>query len=353
MVNKKDFIIDVIYYALIFAIVYLFCNYLLRTVAPFIIGFVFAYIALKISRKLFKKDTKLFRILSLIILYILVIGIIVLLIVLGVNKLTDFFATLPNIYKNYVEPALNNLNISIDGGKVNLPVEIEEQLKQLINNLSQSIRDIVSSFSSYLVSAGTNIISNTTSALIAIIVMIISSFFFLLDYDQIFEYLYSVLSDNGKKVYDEVSNFMVNTVLLIIKSYALIMTLTFVELFIGFLIMGIENFGMLAIVIAFLDILPILGVGTVLIPWSIIQLILGNSFMGIGLAVIYVIITFIRNIVEPKIVGGSLGLHPIVTLLAMLVGIKLFGAIGMFGLPLVVSFFVKRKGSNIETSSVK
>ena len=121
------------------------------------------------------------------------------------------------------------------------------------------------------------------------------------------------------------------------------MGITFVELLIGLTVFGISNSGMWSLMIAFLDILPVLGVGTVLIPWGLSCLITGRALLGIELLVLYIIITIIRNIIEPKMVGTSLDLHPLATLITMIVGARMFSAVGMFGFPLALSFFQLRK----------
>ena len=123
------------------------------------------------------------------------------------------------------------------------------------------------------------------------------------------------------------------------------MLLTFTELSILFAIFGIENPVPKAALIAVMDILPILGTGTVMIPWSVISFALGNTVMGIKTIVIYAIVTVIRNYLEPKIVGTQLGLHPIITLAAMFIGLRLFGFLAMFGLPVAISFLWKQRGA--------
>jgi predicted PurR-regulated permease PerM len=99
-------------------------------------------------------------------------------------------------------------------------------------------------------------------------------------------------------------------------------------------ITGQQNVFLLALLIALLDILPIVGTGTVLLPWALISFITGDFASGICLLVIYAVITVIRQFIEPKIVGDQVGLHPVATLIAMIVGTRLFGAIGLFGLPI-------------------
>jgi len=123
-------------------------------------------------------------------------------------------------------------------------------------------------------------------------------------------------------------------VLAYLKSYSIMFCLTFVELWIGFLILKVPYTLGLAFGIAVFDLMPILGVGGILLPWGFIALVMGNLPMGIGVIVLYLVIAAVRNAVEPRIVGKHIGLHPLATLVAMVVGLKLAGLVGMLLLPI-------------------
>lgn len=110
-----------------------------------------------------------------------------------------------------------------------------------------------------------------------------------------------------------------------------------------FSLFGIESAVLKAALIALLDILPILGTGGIMIPWAVTSLVLGYTKLGLELLLIYGIVTVIRNYVEQKIVGTQLGLHPIITLVSMFIGLRLFGFWGLFGLPVGISFLWKQK----------
>lgn len=87
----------------------------------------------------------------------------------------------------------------------------------------------------------------------------------------------------------------------------------------------------------------ILGTGLVLLPWALVAGVMGNMFLAIGMLALYVVITAIRNVVEPKLVGRKIGLHPLATLISMFVGLQLFGILGMFLFPLLLSLGVQFK----------
>ncbi len=121
-------------------------------------------------------------------------------------------------------------------------------------------------------------------------------------------------------------------------SYVLIFFITFLELWAGLALLRVPYAGMIAMVVAVLDILPVLGTGSVLIPWGILAAVNGNWKMAVGILVLYLVITIIRNILEPKLVGQQVGLHPVLTLAGMLLGLQFAGLMGMFGVPLLLAF---------------
>ncbi|MBE6602465.1 MAG: sporulation integral membrane protein YtvI [Ruminococcaceae bacterium] len=118
-----------------------------------------------------------------------------------------------------------------------------------------------------------------------------------------------------------------------LQAYLLLLFLTFAVLLLGFGLLRVEYAFLLSLVIAFIDMLPVLGVGTVLIPWAIIRLVEKDYRMGVGLLIIYGAVFVVRQVVEPRLVGKSLGLHPMLTLLTSFAGWRLFGFFGMLLAP--------------------
>ena len=127
----------------------------------------------------------------------------------------------------------------------------------------------------------------------------------------------------------------------LLKGYAILMLMTFLELSAGFLILRVKYALLLSLLIAVIDILPVLGTGTVLIPWGIAEILFKNTGLGIGILVIYAVITVIRNFAEPKIIGRQIGINPLFTLLSMFIGIKLLGFAGVIIFPTALIVTVK------------
>lgn len=118
-----------------------------------------------------------------------------------------------------------------------------------------------------------------------------------------------------------------------LRAYLTVMLLTFVELFVGLSLLRVKYAFMIALAVALVDILPVLGTGTVLLPWAAVSFIMGNYFLGVGLLVLYVTATLVHEIIEPRLVGKSIGVPPLVTLIAMYAGLRLFGFFGMIAAP--------------------
>jgi sporulation integral membrane protein YtvI len=110
---------------------------------------------------------------------------------------------------------------------------------------------------------------------------------------------------------------------------------SFVILFLGLVILRIPHALLWASVICLVDALPVLGTGTVLLPWSLICFLQGDSPRAIGLASTYVVVTLTRSLLEPKFLGRHLGLDPLVTLIALYAGFRLWGIGGMILAPIL------------------
>ncbi len=119
------------------------------------------------------------------------------------------------------------------------------------------------------------------------------------------------------------------------------MLITFFELWIGLSVLKIKNAYLWALVIALIDFLPVLGTGAVMIPWAIYCALSGNTALAAGLAVLYLVITVVRNFVEPKIVSQQIGINPLFTLFSMYLGLKLFGGAGLVIFPIILIVTIK------------
>lgn len=140
---------------------------------------------------------------------------------------------------------------------------------------------------------------------------------------NIMEFLSQMIKDTGKGLKGY------------LKAQLMLMGITFIILTTGLMILKVPYFILIAIAISIVDVLPILGSGVIIVPWSIISFILGNSYLGKGLAVIYIILIITRQILEPKIMGKEIGVRPLYTFLATILGSLILGPIGLILGPLI------------------
>ena len=348
--KKRDFLINCAYWAVIIAGAYLALEYLLPVFMPCILGVLLAWLVVWISGKLHCKN-RVFRI----VLSVLIYGVIGLLIawavVRGVDAVSGLIQWLPQVYEKKLQPLVMLVyNWGVDTLE-HLDPALLSALESVFESLLSGLKNLVSLISGFAVNLVSGLATGIPSLIFSLLTMIFSTIFVVADYERISSFASQNVPQIVKKVLTNIRIYLTDTLFVVIRSYVLIMMLTFTELSILFAVFGIENPMVKAAFIAVLDIMPILGTGGIMIPWAVISLVLGYTKLGIELFVIYGIVTVIRNYVEPKIVGTQLGLHPIITLVAMFVGLRIFGFWGLFGLPVGISFLWKQKMEKQQTAS--
>ena len=183
----------------------------------------------------------------------------------------------------------------------------------------------------------TSITFKTPAFLLHMLIAVIATFFLSIDFPKVKAFLMLQLSEKNRDLVHNIRVHLGRTLWRYTRSYALILLITFAEISLGLFIIGIEKAFAIAAAIAVFDILPVVGSGLVLLPWTIISLVSGNYPHAIGLGILYIVVIIVRNVIEPKIVGDRVGLHPIVTLFSMVVGTFVFGGIGLLGLPITLA----------------
>jgi sporulation integral membrane protein YtvI len=337
--KRKNFIINICYFSLIIAIVYIAIKYVLGLVLPFIVGFIVALLLKPVMHYISKKLHVNKKVVAVVVILLFYVAVGIFVSWIGVrllNELKDIIIQLPEIYSGEIEPIIQE--IFENAGK--LTVERDPMLGQAIQDieasLSQSVGSVVSKISSTVIEFISSLVSELPGLLLGIIFAIISSLFFVIDYNKITGYVTRLFPSQNRNLLTEIKGFATGLGLKYVKAYAALMAVTFAELALGLSILRVDGAITIAALIAVIDILPVFGTGAVVVPWIIIELIKGNIPFAIGLAVLYLIITVVRNILEPKLVGKQIGLHPLVMLICMYVGLKIFGFIGLFALPVAV-----------------
>ena len=338
--RQKAFIIHVIYIIILLGLVYVGIKYLLPLLMPFAIGAVIALIFRKPIDFIQKKTHigRPFIALGILIIFYIVLGYLASLMGYKIfNFITDLFYGLPDMYENVIRPALEKVVFDL----IDRFPNIQSYLQSFTDNINSSIFSFLSNASSSVVGSLTRIATQLPTLLIKLIFTIVSSFFFTLDYNKISRFIIIQFKGERRDMILNLKDNVIGSLGKFIRAYAAIISVTFIELSIGFLILGIPNPILFGLLVAIVDVMPILGTGAILIPWAIIALIIGNAKLGIGMLLLYIIITAVRQTLEPKIVGQQIGLHPLVTLILMYVGAQLMGILGLMMLPIIATILVK------------
>ena len=306
---------------------------------PFLIAFIISLLIEPLIRKVMK-ITNLTRKISAIITLISIFSIIIGLLILGI---TSIITEATNI--------LNNLNDNMEVITSNIQGMISRISLDSIN-IPEQIMDIINNSFSGLIGEGRNILQNILSKIINTVtyipkimiytgITILATYFVCTDKMYILDQMEHHLPRNWvkkfgyklRKVISSLGDYLKAQGILILISFSIVLLGLLTFDFIG---MNVKYPLIMAVLIGFIDALPILGAGTVMIPWAIVSAFNGDIKLAIALIVLYVVIIIVKQLIEPRIVSSHIGIHPIFTLIAMYTGFKLIGLIGMFIGPIIL-----------------
>lgn len=363
MNRKKKALISIFYYAIILGLFYFFMRYAFGIFLPFLVAILIAFIVQRPTNFLDKKLPLKRGIISTVLVLLMVSVITLFIIFVGaqivsavksfasflshkIDSFPDFF----NAVQRWVYKKISFLPDSAEAVVHNAMDSLVGSLSSLAASSEvSSATSNVASFSGFDLSTLSGPISGIwsfakgiPSLLISCIVSIIAACFVAADYGWLKNFIALQFKGKNRLVLTRTKEIFRSSVLKLLKAYAIIIFITFCEMALGLKILSWLNIYkggyivFIAIITAVVDIMPVLGTGTILIPWAIYSFIMGASSMGIALLVLYGFITVARQFIEPKLVAGQLGLPPFVTILGMYVGLKLFGVIGMLMVPLII-----------------
>ena len=341
--KRRTFIVNVAYWAIIAGITYLIFRYLLNLLLPFVIALLVAWLLRPLGRLYRQRAPKLASALIVVtvLLFYLLLGFLAMLLLVDLlTGLAQYLGKLPELYTQTIEPGLRNLYANAQDLAARFDPSVADVVNMVLPQVISSVGGAVTNFSVNAVGKLTGLVTALPSVLISALIAVIASFFTAASYDS----MKAFLQRNLPAKFTETAGYAIRSFRNIIrqygKSYLLVMLITFGELTLGLLIIGVRRAILLAALIAIFDIFPVVGAGAILLPWAVISLIQGKTLQALGLLILYVVILVVRQFLEPKVVGKQVGLPPLVTLACMFVGTSLFGAWGLFGLPIGAAILV-------------
>ncbi|MNJ45443.1 sporulation integral membrane protein YtvI [Paenibacillus bouchesdurhonensis] len=204
----------------------------------------------------------------------------------------------------------NTLHKNIDSTAVNISTAISRTVASLLNGV-------------------VNLLTSLPSIGIILLVILLAAFFMSKNWNQNWLFLARLIPGPFQQTAREIWIDLRKALFGYLTTQFIMISITAVIVLIGLLILGVESAFTYAILIGFVDLLPYLGVGTIMLPWLIYAYISGDFTLGIGLSILYGIILVARQLIEPKVLATSVGLEPLPVLIAMFAGLKLFGVLGL------------------------
>lgn len=320
-------------------IVYLLLARVVGLLMPFLLALLLAAVVRPIAA-LLERKWRLPRRVGAILLLLLLLGLSVTLVTLvcrraitELERLADYVSGGGELLGARIEQALEVLTGLTEHIPFLSRLKAREALSgfwaQVDAKLVEIISDTLGRLSAKIPEMLTGLLRSIPSALVFLVTFLLSAYYLCADTDKISSGVIAYLPTSVRERLPTLKARLARLGGRYLRAYFLLFLMTFTELFLGFSVLSLPYTFLPALVISVVDILPVLGVGTVLVPWGLIELLRGNVALGTGLLILCGVVLLVRQIAEPRIIGGSLGLHPLVTLLAAYVGLRLFGLVGM------------------------
>lgn len=298
---------------------------------PFIIGWIIALIAnppvkflsekLKIKRKAG----------TAIVIIVVIIGVILSVYGIGsmlIEQATGYINSLPEMWIE-LEKDLSAMGKHVNVFMEKLPVEIQEKYTEIYQNVDVYIADFVTFMGTPTVNAVGNLAKNLPGIIISVIMCSLSAYFFILEKDYMTAFWKNNMPNTLQKKWGIILESIKATIGGYIKAQIKIELWIYLLLLIGLSILRVEYAMFIALGMAIIDIVPFLGTAIVLVPWAIVNILSGDFQMAIGLLIIWGVSQLVRQIIQPKIVGDTIGMKPIPTLFLLFIGFKVGGVVGM------------------------
>lgn len=323
---------------------------------PFLVAFIISLI-IEPAIKYIMNKTKWSRRTSSIIIFIIVSILLLGTIIWGIVTLFSESSSLLQGLNNYFDKAyiqFQNFISTFNFDKINLSNEI----LVVIQNSTGNILEAASNWLRNALTSLLDIVTSLPSIAICIGITVVALYFICVDkiyiLDQIEHHLPKLwakkMHNHLSEIISSLGGYLKAQATLILLSFLISLTGLFILKFVGF---NIKYPLLMALFIGFVDALPILGSGTVMIPWAIISGINGDISLGIAIIVLLVIMSVTKQVLQPKLVSKNIGVHPIFTLIAMYTGYKIIGVIGLLIGPIILIIFKNIFGNLIDRGVFK
>lgn len=306
---------------------------------PFLIAFVIS-LMIEPGIKYLMKKTKLSRKMSSIIIFVLVFSIIIGSVTWGIVSLISESTNLLQTLNLYIDKAYTQIQETI--GKISISrVSISNDVTNLMQDASKEVLFKISTWITGFLTKLMSVITSIPTIAIYVVITILSVYFVCTDRIYILDFMehhmprkwVQKIGVHIREITIKLGGYLKAEAILILVSFIISLIGLYIFKFVG---MNVKYPLLIALGIGFVDALPILGSGSVMAPWAVMEALNGDIQLGIAIIVLWIIMSIVRQFLEPKIVSGKIGIHPIFTLIAMYTGFKVIGVMGMLVGPIVL-----------------
>ncbi len=298
---------------------------------PFVIGWLIACVAGPLV-KFFEEKLKIKRKAGSAVVIVIVIGLVITFFYLVgtklVHEIIGFVQALPDMLDGLKED-FDTISKNLSGIIEKIPKDIRETVLSVGQTASDSLAGALGTFSAPTIEALGGFAKQVPTIIIGAILGLLASYFFVAERGVWFEPVRSKIPAGSLKRWNLVKNSVKKAVGGYVKAQLKIEVWIYLLLVVGFLILQVDYVLLVALGIAFLDFFPFFGTGTVMVPWAIIKFLSGDYTMTIGLLIVWGVGQLVRQIIQPKIMGDSMGMPPVPTLFLLYIGYRVGGVIGM------------------------
>ncbi len=320
---------------------------------PFVVGWLIALIAGPLVH-FFEDKIKLKRKIGSAFVIVSVIALVVLLLYLVsswlVEQVGGLIGALPDMWSG-MESDLNDIGHKFGILFNKLPEDIKSGFADAADRIGEYLGDFFGQISTPTIAAAGSFARQLPSIFIGVIMALLSAYFFVAERNLIGEWFRGHMPGTVQLRYRTIRRSLKKSVGGYLKAQLKIEVWMYLLLLIGMGLLKVNYYGLIALVIAFLDFLPFLGTGTVLVPWAVIKVLTGDYKMALWLVIIWGVGQLARQLIQPKIVGDSIGVPPLPTLFLLYIGYKFGGIVGMIlAVPLGLLFYTMYQEGAFDTT---
>lgn len=325
-----------------FFLLLLLFKYALPALLPVLLGWLFSLICVPLATKIFSKSSaskrfvRGFLCILIIILLFVLIGLCARRLILELSEYIEKLTDDPQILEGALQDVIQKTqNSKFFRGIEKIASQLDKYAAHADAVILNVIEKLLSGLTSYVSSVAKSAILGIPTAFLFIITFIISSYYFCVDREKIYSFFSSIIPQGAKSFLEKAKRTISDSVLSYLKASLILLLITFVEVFLGLCLLRVRYALLISALVAIVDFLPILGAGIVLIPWAIYCFIVSKSGLGIGLVLLFLAVTIVRRLLEPKIMAKKMGVHPLLMISSIYVGLRLFGGVGLILAPLL------------------